>query len=468
MRYPLFGIGQTSKSVSVTAESRTNLYLEFVTDEDKSKVIAYGTPGLDLFTSFGDTPVRGGMELGDYNYVVHRGTLWEVNNAAVAINRGTLDTTSGRVSMTNNGNTLQIVDGSFGYTYNTTTNVFTKITDVNFVPAQTNTWIDGYFITDQRGSTDKTKWGRYSWSTDGLTYNALNFASAEANPDKIVRVYNDNRELVLFGDVTTEFHSNSGALDLPFVRQAVIEWGLAAVNSVAKMNGSIIYLGRNRMGKTQVLVLNGYTPQEVSNQEISNTFDSYGDISNASGYSYMLGGHPMYVLNFPTVGKSWLYDGSTNLWSKLSSGLTQSQYLGNFANTFTVVSKVLVYDYANGNIYTINANTYTDNGAPIVREMSSRHIFDEKYHSIGRIWLDMETGVGLVNGQGSNPQVMLKISKNGGRTAPVERWAALGKIGSYIARVIWNRLGAARDFVVTARITDPVKVVIIGAWVDML
>lgn len=464
MRYPLFTLGQVGKSVTMTDESRKNIYIEYSDVEDKNKGAAYGTPGLDYFYSFGDTPCRGSLELGDFNYVVHRGVFWQLNNAAVAVNKGTLLTTSGIVSIATNGNIIQIVDGLYGYTYNSTTGIFAQITDVNFVPAKTNTWIDGYFITDQLGSTDQTKWQRYSWSTDGSTYNALNFAAAESSPDPLVRVYNDNRQLILFGQLTTEFHGNSGALDQPFVRQSVVEWGLAATNSIAKMNSSIIYLGRNRMGKTQTIVLNGYTPQIVSNKSMSYVFDSYGDLSNAIAYSYMLGGHPMYVISFPSVGKSWLFDGSTQLWSELTSGLTEGRYRGAFANGF--IGRTLVYDYANGTIFTLNPNSYTDNGIPIVREITSRHIFGEDYVTIGKLWLDMETGVGLVSGQGSDPQVMLKISKDGGRTFPCELWRSFGSIGKYLSRAYWNRLGASRDFVLTFRITDPVKVAIVGAYMD--
>ena len=464
MRYPLFGMGQTGKSVTVTAQSRTNIYAELSTEQDKSIVAYYGRHGLDLFNSFGDTPVRGALELGDFLYVVHRGIFYEVNNAGIKTNRGSLATTIGRVSIATNGNSLQIVDGSFYYVYNSTTLVFTQGSSLNFIAATTNTWIDGYFVTDRLGSTNKAELGRYAWSTDGLTYNALDFASAEASPDPLRRVYNDNRELILFGQFTSEFHGNSGNLDLPFIRQSVIEWGLAAVNSVAKMNDSIIFIGKNRMGKSQVIVLNGYTPQVVSNQSMSTVLDSYGDISNASGFSFMEGGHPFYIVSFPSMAKSWLYDASTNLWSKVNYGLTETQYRGLFGTSF--LGKTVCFDYMTGDVFTLNPNSYTDNGSPIVGEITSRHLFTEGIKVIYRLWVDMETGVGLAAGQGSDPMLMLKISKDGGRTYPIERFAAIGKIGKYITRAIYNRCGSSRDFVLTVRVTDPIKRVFTGAWID--
>jgi hypothetical protein len=465
MRYPLFGLGQTGKSVTVTSESYTNMYAEISQEPDRTPTAFYNRHGLDLFASFGDTPCRGALELGDFLYVVHRGTFYEVNNAGVKTSRGTLLTTSGRVSIATNGNSIQIVDGQYGFVYNSTTLAFDQIVDVDFVPARTNTWIDGYFITDMLGSTDKTKWNRYAWSTDGLTYNALDFAAAESSPDPLVRVYNDNRELILFGQFTTEFHGNSGNADQPFVRQATVEWGLAAVNSIAKMNDSVIYIAKNRMGKSQAIVLNGYSPQVVANHSMSAVIDSYGEISNASGFSFMEGGHPFYIVSFSSVMKSWMFDASTQLWSQVNYGLTETQYRGLFGTSY--LNRTLVFDYENGNMYEINPDSYTDNGNPIVRELTSRHVFGENYMSVNRIWIDMETGVGLISGQGSDPQVMLKTSKDGGRTYPVELWMPLGKIGEYLTRAYRNRIGRFRDATFKVRITDPVKTVIAGAWMDV-
>ena len=464
MRMPLFGLGQVGKSVTATAQSRSNCYVEISNEPDKTQITLYRRSGLDLFDSFGDTPPRGAIDLGNFNYVVHRGTFWEQNNSAIKTSRGTLTTTSGFVSMSSDGNTIHIVDGVNSYIYNTTTLVFTQSVSVNYVPAVTNTWIDGYFISDRRGSANQAEHNRYSWSLDGVTYNALDFNSAAASPDKIQRVYSDNRQLILFGEVTTEFHTNTGNLDLPFTRVATNEWGLAAVFSVAKFNASFIFLGQNRMGKTQVMVLNGYSPQIVSTPEMSTVIDSYGIVSNAVGRSSMEGGHAFYYLTFPSVGKTWLFDSVSALWQQVTSGITEGQYRGIFSNNF--LGRTLVYDYANGNVYKENTNSYTDNGDMVVVEVTSKHIFGETLINIGRLWLDMETGVGLASSQGSSPMIILKISKDGGQTYPIERLASIGAIGKYRQRPYFNRVCLSRDCVIKIRITDPVKVVITGAYLD--
>jgi hypothetical protein len=68
--------------------------------------------------------------------------------------------------------------------------------------------------------------------------------------------------------------------------------------------------------------------------------------------------------------------------------------------------------------------------------------------------------------QGSDPEVMLRWSDDGGHTWSSEHWAKIGKIGEYYRRVFWRRLGMTvklRDRVYELSGTDPVKISIMGA-----
>jgi hypothetical protein len=80
--------------------------------------------------------------------------------------------------------------------------------------------------------------------------------------------------------------------------------------------------------------------------------------------------------------------------------------------------------------------------------------------------LDMETGVGLASGQGSDPQVMLRISRDGGHSWGNEHWKSAGKQGKFKHRALWRRLGTGRDFVFEVTITDPISVALISALLD--
>lgn len=463
MIIPIFGIGQQGKSPTVTAQRHLNLYAEASGSPDKSSLTFYGTPGLTLFSTFGDTPVRGGIGVGDYLYYVHRGTFWQVDNAGVKTSRGTLVTTSGRVEMAYNGTQIAIVDGTNMYLYTVASTAFATVTSGLFPSPISVTYQDSYFIACFRDDQRFQISGQY----DGSTWGALDYASAESNPDKLQRVIADHGEIVLCGDLSIEFWGNSGNLDFPYsnIRGATQEYGLAARWSLVKYNDSLAGLMKNRMGQVQVMMAVGHSLKKISTEEIDFIINGYSSVADATAFPYMLGGHPMYQINFPSAGKSWLYDGSTGLWSPLESGLSGGRHLGETSTDF--LNKPRVTDYANGNVYTLDANAYTDNGTPIAREIVGRHYFkDYKRQEIFRLQVDFEAGVGLISGQGSDPQAMLQVSKDNGHTWGNEMWTTIGKIGEYLTRAVWRRLGSGRDWLFRVRVTDPVKVVITGAAIE--
>ena len=80
--------------------------------------------------------------------------------------------------------------------------------------------------------------------------------------------------------------------------------------------------------------------------------------------------------------------------------------------------------------------------------------------------VDIESGVGASTGQGSDPQMFLRVSKDGGHTWSTERWAGMGAMGQYRYRARWLRLGRARDWVFEIAQTDPVKTVWLQAVAD--
>ena len=465
-RIELFGLGQLSKSPYVTAKVLQNMYAETRPNGEKSMLVAYGTPGLELFVDFGATPCRGGIEFekNSVAYVVHRGTVYEVNNAGVKTAVGVIGTTSGRVSMAHNGVQVMIVDGTAGYIYNTSTLAFAQITDGDF-PANPTTvsYLSRRFLVTFSGS------GRYYWSDidNGLSWDALNFANAESNPDPLVAVFSSNSQASLLGTATTEFVANSGVTDPAFtnLQGTASEWGLASAWSIAKFDNSYACLMKNRMGEVMVAQLSGYLPKKISTIDLDSIINSYSTTADATAYSYMLGGHPMYVISFPTASKTWLYDGSTGEWQPLKSfGITR--HVGEFS--FNLVGRTLVADYATGKIYTLSKTAYTDNGASIERQIVGETIAmpDLSYFAVDCLRVDMEVGVGVATGQGSNPQIGLRISRDNGKTWGAQMWRTFGAAGEYTTRVEWHQLGTSRAFTPELTITDPVPVAIVSACIN--
>lgn len=469
MRYNLFGVGQKGKSPNVTAQRRMNLYMDVQPQEDKTLYSYHPTPGLTLFAAFGDSPIRGMHKVGTLMYVVHRATLWEIDNAGTKTSRGTLNTSEGRVDMADNQNgIIMITDGTNGYLYTISSTTLTEITDADYNDnSETVTYHDGYFITPKKDTAEfYLSDADVTNATNG--WDALEFATAEKGPDDLVRVFDNNTDILLCGDETIEFWNNTGEGSPPYQRVTggVIELGLAAKWSISKFaESSVVLLANNsNQGEVSVIRIDGFQYVTISNPEFATVINGYTTVSDASGFSYTKEGHNFYQLNFPTEGKSWLYDGATNIWSELTYGANEARHRAEMAVNF--LNKMYVADYENGNVYRLDSEVYADNGEPIVREIVSKHIFDEKDLPISRVWLDIESGVGLESGQGVNPQMVMQVSRDGGNSWGNEKFASMGKIGEYKKRLIWRRLGRSYDWAFRFRCSDPVKTVIIGAWVD--
>jgi hypothetical protein len=130
-------------------------------------------------------------------------------------------------------------------------------------------------------------------------------------------------------------------------------------------------------------------------------------------------------------------------------------------------NKHLVGDYNNGLIYELDTGTYSD----YVWHQKAVHVFppvesDRKNITHNRLEIECSTGVGLITGQGSDPQAMIDWTNDQYKTWSNEHWLSMGQIGEYTARVIMNRLGSDRWRAYRLTITDPVERVIISPYLD--
>lgn len=455
---PMFGLGVQQKSTTANAQRRVNLYYEVQQDQDRTRVVAYGTPGLETFTEL-TVPSRGGIAppKSEFKFHIYGNAFVQVDSAGAQVSRGTINSSSGRVSMAENGRYVAIVDGVNGYYYdmNDPATGVVQITIGTFPNgANSITWVDGYFIVSKAGLF-------YLSEPNNPSLGYEDAATAESSPDNIICVMEDHQDLAIFGANSIEPWTNTGNPDFPFERipGTTSKSGLAAQYSVARLDETIAFLARNELGQAFAAKLEGHRVVRISNHDLEARWAALGGISEATGGSYMLDGHPFYILN--VGGETWMFDSSTNAWGQLiSDGVTRHR--GEIYLTYNGANYVT--DYDDGRVYKLRSDVYTDDGDPILRLITGRHVFN----GMGRMGvdvfqLDIETGVGLSTGQGSDPQAMLRVSKDGGRTWGAQRLASFGKIGEYIKRCIWRRCGRARDFVFEVSISDPVKVAIMGA-----
>ena len=467
MKTPILGSAYVARSVNAADNRMVNLFPEIVPEGGKEPAFLQRAPGLTTLANIGTGPIRGLWAFGDYGYAVSGSSLYRIDSNWNAVAKGIVGG-EGPVSMADNGAQLFIAANPQGYIYNVNTDAYQEIADPDFPGAITVGYIDGYFVFNEPG-TQKI------WVTsllDGTSIDPLEFASAEGNPDNVVAVFVDHREVWVFGTNSTEVWYDAGLLDFPLTRiqGAFNELGCAAPYSVAKMDNQVYWLGKDARGQGIVYRAAGYIGQRISTHAIEWQMQEYADISDATGYTYQQDGHSFYVLNFPSANTTWVYDVATGAWHERASFANGQFYRHRGNSQMYFNATTVIGDYQNGKIYEFDLNVYADAGEP-QKWLRSWRALPTGANNLARtiqhsMQLDCETGVGLNSGQGSDPQVMLRWSDDGGHTWSNEHWKSMGRIGQFGKRTLWRRLGATmkiRDRVYEVSGTDPVRIYIMGA-----
>ena len=374
--------------------------------------------------------------------------------------------------------------------------------DGPFNAANTVDIVDNYFVYNKPNSQ---QWAA-SNPLSPIT-NSLSFSSKDGAPDNLVSLIVDHREVYLLGEASSEVWVDVGSFPFPFQRipGTSTQHGIAAKFSMSRVGDSFAYVSRNIRGQAQIMMMNGYIPQRISNHAVENTLtDKY--IDDAIAWTYQLEGHECYVVSFPTLDLTWVYDIATEMWHKwlwVDNNNVYHRHRGNCASLFQ--GQVLVGDYANGQIYQLDKSNYTDNGQNIRRLRRTPHIVtDLQRQYLEELQIQFQPGVGttglssategtfinspyyiaptdflivsptetLILGLKNQvsllttttyPQAMLRWSSDGGSTWSNEHWVTIGQAGKYKNRAIWRRLGWSRDRVFEVVVTDPVNAVIISA-----
>lgn len=469
MRFPGFiGPAYTLQSVNADCQSCVNWFPEINhlgTEKEREVAALVPTPGLTLLLTLPTAPVRGLYRASTGTlYAVGGEYLYSVSSSWVATQLGLLGTSTGPVSMSDNGSDLVLVDGTNGYKYNFSGTTYAQITDSGFLPADQVTFLDGYFILNATGTQQF-----FFSAVNAVTFDPLDVESAEGSPDNLVGLIANSQNLFTFGSQSTEVFYDSGDALNPFARiqGAVINVGCSAPFSIARLLNDIYFIGGDDTGQGIVYRMTGYNPQRISTPAIEALIRDLDQttLAEARGWVYQQGGHAIYCLNVPGSDKTQCYDASTGMWHEMAFNGTWGYERHRGDCSAVAYTANVVGDYSTGAIYKLDPTVYTDNGTAILRERTVPHFSNGLRRQFHRsIQIDCEVGVGLDGtAQGSDPLLMLTYSDDGGHTFGNERTATLGKIGQTKARAIIRRLGSARDRVYRVRISDPVKPVLLGA-----
>jgi hypothetical protein len=200
----------------------------------------------------------------------------------------------------------------------------------------------------------------------------------------------------------------------------------------------------------------GYNPNIISTPEVNYRLSTYTTYSNAFSYSYQHEGHEFYCLTFPSHKVTEVYDALTQQWHQRGHVISDEFPNRERYNCHVFAfGKHLFGDFSNGKIYQLDASVGTIDGTRIPRERTTG-IFteEEKRIRISALQLDMEEGIGDPN-ESTDTSMWLSYSKDGGHHYTDEVDRSMGDTGEYAHRVIWRRLGWARNWVFRFRTWSP-------------
>jgi hypothetical protein len=477
-RINLLGQSNSGFSSNVSYEKTQNFYME-VQSSEETPLVLYPTPGTTLWATVGTGPITKSIVVNGLLIVSSGTSIYSVDNSGVPTLKGTTGA-AGATDMvallndTGTGYNVLILNGTNGYIYDEST--VTVITDADFPDTATSCDVmDGRFVVN-----DPSDPGRFVVSAlvpsaanliNGTGWTASLADYADRDPDNLIAIQTDHRELWLFGDESTEVWYNTAnetTVDVPFssAGSMFLEWGCAAKDSVTKIANNVLWLSKNDQGQGVVLMSVPGNPKVISNFGVMEAISGYTTISDAIGYTMQWKGHNFYVLTFPNANATWVYDLGNGMWFEWTYSAS-GRHRGNSFSFFA--GKHIIGDYQDGNLYYLDDTNFTDNTNTITRLRRSGYIHADGNWVIGdAVEIRAESGVG--NDAGSiDADIMLRWSDDGGHTWSNEhvRSMGLGDIGEYDTRSVWRRIGRFRRRLFEIKITDPVKTVIYGAYLKM-
>ena len=469
MRLEGFSNGAYETQSRIVAGDRlVNKFVELIPQGNKARAALFDCPGLPTFATGTATPGRGIFAHDGRCFGVMGARLEEVNSDGTLTNRGTVAVDANPATFDTNGdggNQLFVTSGGSGYVLNLTTNVLTTPLSSG---ANVGGQLDGFFVS----LNTSTSTMRISESLDGSTWSGTQIAQRTSASDPWIAMIVARGEIYLFGDKTGEVWYNAGLSPFPFAErpEGFFQTGISAAYSLAKFAGTIAWLGRTELGNPAVYIMDGYTPVQISTPAVEWAIQGYDDavgVEDALGWSYDRNGHKFYVLTFPTSNRTWVYDATTRKWHERgywdSASADFLEYRALFhAHCF---NRNLVMDSDGFRVYSMSDTTYTDvGGAELRRIRRGPHIAAEnKRLFIHAIELEAERGVGQTSGQGVDPQIGLRMSRDGGFTWGASRMRTMGAIGEYGTRIRWEQCGSGRDVVPELWTTDPAP----SRWFDL-
>jgi hypothetical protein len=419
-----------------------NLFVERTPANLKEGVVLLARPVLSASYELGDGPIRGlyrqdGVLGGDV-FAVSGTTLYRGETDIGEINGDTL------VEMAGLSAKLYIAAGGL---YSTDGVTVTAESFPDSAPVRSVAVIDGIVVA-VRSDT-----GRMYFLLPGTSdWGALDFFSAESEPDPVLCVRKVGDELWAFGSSTVTPFASTGSSETPFepYEGRTYSRGIRARQAVALLDNTAFWVGEDAQ-----VYRGAEVPEVISTDSIAERI-AKSAADELRMWSYPWRGHTFAVLSCGSQG-TWVYDVATREWAEAqTSGLSYWRaHLG-----VTNGSEIICGDALTGQIWTLSDDTAVDGGEAFERTFTAGMVPGDTAIPCDVIEVECTTGHAAVS---VDAVIEMKISRDGGNTWGNWRSASLGLTGKYRARALWRRNGIIDcPTVFQFRTTDAAPVSITG------
>jgi hypothetical protein len=407
----------------------SNMFVEkAATSENQAAIIS--RPGLQVSMTNGSGPIRALFsQAGTFN-----SDVFSLSGSTLYRKTTSLGTVSGSgfASVAGGYNELLVACGDKLKSYNGT-----NFVDAGFVGNSSNNVIATCFINSTFVAVEANS-ARYFWSAplNGRSWDVLNFATAEREPDNLLDVAPLQNNLWCFGERSVEVHADNGGNDARFTPIETLGYdkGILATGCVCRADNALFFAGSD-----YAVYRVGEAPQRVSEHWIEAKIQGS---ATCKVFSYRYEGHEFVAIRLDDG--TLQYDCATQEWDE---------------NSWPIQCAVEGYFGHDSSGVVASFGGWDDLGSALERRFTAALTLEEP-QSIDRLSLWANTGhTELMVGQGSDPIIEMRYSRDAGQTWSNFIPASLGKIGRYRVRAIWRRLGefdppgAMFDF----RLTDPVS-----------
>ena len=454
------GPSYEARSVPVSAQRTVHFYPERNKD-GLSEFILMPWPGRKAFSAGAGGEDRGMHVFQDLIYKVSGTTLFEIDSAGVQTSRGSIADTR-FCTFADNGTTMMITNGNTPYSFTGT--ALTLETAITTNPRAV-TYLNSQFILDGDDGLFSTS------DPSSTTFNALNVAEPESAPDPLTFPFAYNQILELFGTKTLEPWDNTGTGNPPFARidGGIVE-GVGCLSPYgATVTPNFMYFVSFDGVANRV---SGFKAEPITPPAVSRLFQTY-NLSTYKAFTITFDAQRFVVFAFDEA--TWVFSEQLNL---LSDDPSKWWFeLEDRGNKWPVTSYVNHFGKrlaaSGGDVLELDFDTFTDDGNTIIRERVLAVIAGEtfgdprRYLEMSKLYLTLETGVGLSTGQGDDPQIMVQASTDGGKTYGKETWISTGRLGEFNTDVEWSNQVQFKQLAIRLRMSDPIMWALYKASIDL-